>query len=75
VFVPVVDGQVLTFSADGDTFVDTETGSTWNVFGRATEGPLAGTQLEQVAHVDTFWFAWAAFRPDTVVMGGSGSDG
>ena len=75
VFVPVVDGQALTFSADGDAFVDTETGSTWNVFGRAAEGPLAGSQLEQVAHVDTFWFAWAAFQPDTVVAGGSGSDG
>ena len=75
VFVPVVEGQALTFTADSDAFVDTETGSTWNVFGRATEGPLAGAQLEPVAHLDTFWFAWAAFRPDTVVAGGSGSDG
>ncbi len=75
VFVPVVEGQALTFTADSDAFVDTETGSTWNVFGRATEGPLAGAQLEPVAHLDTFWFAWAAFRPDTVVAGGSGPGG
>jgi len=67
VFVPVVDGTALTFtSADGD-FVDDQTGSTWNLLGMAVAGPLVGRQLEPVAHVDTFWFAWAAFRPDTAV--------
>ena len=72
VFVPVVEGQTLTLSpaADevGDTFVDAETGSTWNVLGQATDGPLAGAQLEAVPHVDTFWFAWSAFRPDSAVI-------
>jgi len=24
--------------------------------------------LEAVPHVDTFWFAWAAFRPDSAVI-------
>ncbi|MEY4231603.1 MAG: hypothetical protein RLZZ362_2452, partial [Actinomycetota bacterium] len=76
VFVPAVDGRALTFTADGEAFVDAETGSTWNVFGRAAEGPLAGAQLEQVAHLDTFWFAWAAVRPDSVVVPAeTGSDG
>ena len=49
-------------------FVDAETGSTWNVLGQATDGPLVGAELEAVAHVDTFWFAWAAFRPDTEII-------
>jgi len=66
-FIPVVDGQALTFTASGDRFVDDQTGSTWNLLGRATSGPLAGRQLEAVVHVDTFWFAWSVFRPDTVV--------
>jgi hypothetical protein len=50
--------------------LDDLTGRTWNVAlrGRATGGPLAGTQLDAVPHVDTFWFAWAAFRPDTTVI-------
>ncbi len=68
VFSPVVDGRPLTFSADGDRLVDTETGSRWNLFGEAVEGDLAGTQLDQIVHVDTFWFAWSTFRPDTLVI-------
>jgi hypothetical protein len=65
VFSPVVEGQVLTFQADGETFVDDETSSTWNILGEATAGPLAGTTLEPVTFVRTFWFSWAAFRPGT----------
>ena len=71
VFIPVVDGQELTFtSADDELFVDDQTGSTWNVLGDAIDGPLAGSQLEAISHVDTFWFAWSTFRPDTEVRTG-----
>ena len=64
-FVPQVDGRDLTFAATGDGFEDRETGSRWNVLGEAEGGPLAGQVLRPVEHVDTFWFAWAAFLPDT----------
>jgi len=40
----------------------------WNLLGRAVDGPLAGPLLDAVPHVDTFWFAWAAFRPDSAVI-------
>lgn len=71
VFVPVVDGGPLTFSAAGDgTFTDAETGSTWNLLGEAVAGDLAGSRLEPYVHVDTFWFAWSTFRPDTVIVTG-----
>lgn len=61
------DGTELTFSNTDDVIVDDQTGSTWNVFGRATSGELEGTQLnKRIAHPH-FWFAWAAFRPDTVI--------
>jgi hypothetical protein len=70
VFVPEVDGQVLTLTADGGMFVDDRTGSTWNVFGMATDGPLAGTQLPQIAHLDTFWFAWFSYNPGTILVEG-----
>ena len=72
VFVAEVDGQELTFSndpADPTVILDAETGSTWNVFGEATSGELAGAQLEQLVHIDTFWFAWNAFHPDSAVAG------
>jgi len=68
VFLATHDGQTLTFNRTGDGFVDTETGSRWDIFGTAVEGPLEGATLEAVEHVDTFWFAWAAFAPSTRVL-------
>ena len=70
VFAPVADGRRLTLSrADGrnGSIMDVETGSTWTVTGQATAGPMAGSQLEPIIHGDYFWFAWAAFAPDTEI--------
>ncbi|MEX2547168.1 MAG: DUF3179 domain-containing protein [Chloroflexota bacterium] len=70
VFVPEIDGQRLTFARDGgeDTPIrDEENGSTWSVTGLAVGGPLAGKRLEPVVHGDHFWFAWAAFVPETTI--------
>lgn len=36
------------------------------------DGPLQGSQLEPVAHATPFWFAWAAFNPDTSLYEGRG---
>ena len=68
VFIPVVDGQDLTFMPTEGGFVDDQTGSTWNILGTAVDGELKGSQLEALKHVDTFWFAWSAFRPDTAIV-------
>lgn len=65
VYRPEVDGRHLTFSWRNDGFTDAETGSRWTVLGRAETGPLAGKQLQPVVHGNHFWFAWAAFKPDT----------
>jgi hypothetical protein len=48
-------------------FRDSQTGSTWDMTGRAVAGPLAGSRLEQVAHDDQFWFALAAFFDDAAI--------
>ena len=65
-----VDGQVLTFTTnDDDTFTDDQTGSIWNAFGEAIDGELAGTELEWINAFPHFWFAWAAFHPETEVYG------
>ena len=65
-FDPVLDGRHLEFTRTEDgLFVDTATGSRWNVLGEAVEGPLAGARLQPAEHLDTFWFAWAAFHPAT----------
>jgi hypothetical protein len=70
VFEAALDGQTLTFRAEGDGFVDEQTGSLWNVLGQAVGGPLAGKSLAPIVHGNHFWFAWAAFAPETWVYGG-----
>jgi protein-disulfide isomerase len=64
-----LDGQTLTFSHQDGTIVDDQTGSTWNVFGTATSGDFAGNQLQQINAFPHFWFAWAAFYPETEIYG------
>ena len=68
------DGNNLTFAPDADgRIIDAETGSQWDIFGRATTGPLAGTQLTPVpGRIGQFWFSWAVYRPDTVVYPATG---
>ncbi|MDP6821757.1 MAG: DUF3179 domain-containing protein [Dehalococcoidia bacterium] len=66
-FERTVEGRVLTFELVEGVITDLETGSFWNKFGAATDGELVGTQLRPVTHAAHFWFAWAAFRPDTEV--------
>ena len=63
VFIPEADGRSLTFDPGGEGFVDDQTGSTWDLLGHAVAGPLEGERLTRVEHLDTFWFAWAAFQP------------
>jgi hypothetical protein len=70
VFRPFVDGRRLTFVRDGGEdapITDPETGSTWSVLGGAVDGPLSGSRLEPVTHGNHFWFAWAAFSPETTI--------
>jgi hypothetical protein len=67
IFDPNLDGQKLSFKFEDGAIVDEETGSTWNVLGQAVDGPLAGESLAPIVHGNHFWFAWAAFKPDTIV--------
>ena len=68
IFLQTLGDRTLTFAAEGDDFVDQETGTRWNIFGQGVAGALAGSQLTPVVHANHFWFAWAAFRPDTTVV-------
>ena len=65
-----LNGQILSFRASGDgSFSDDQTDSTWNAFGEAVAGELAGQELTWVHAFPHFWFAWAAFHPETEVYG------
>ena len=67
VFSPTVNGMSLTFEAREGEIVDRETGSKWDVLGRAVAGRLKGASLAPVVHGNDFWFSWVAFHPDTEV--------
>lgn len=68
-FVARLDGEELHFARGTEgTITDGATGSTWNAFGRATDGPLTGRRLRPVVHLDTFWFSWVAFQPGTALV-------
>jgi hypothetical protein len=64
-----LDGRTLSFTAAGTgRFRDRETGSTWDITGTATAGPMAGRRLRPVRHDVQFWFAVAAFLPDAKIV-------
>ncbi len=67
VYMRVLGGRTLTFGFDGTHIVDKETGSVWDILGRATSGPLMGQSLTPVVATNSFWFAWVVYRPDTRV--------
>lgn len=71
VFLPRLEGRVVTLRARGDVFTDLETQSTWTILGTAVAGPLAGRQLPPVVHGDHFAFAWLVFKPHTQIYGHS----
>ena len=72
VFEATVDGTKLTFRFENDAIIDNETGSSWNILGKAVEGSMAGAALTPIPHGDHFWFAWGAFNPDTEIYNGAG---
>lgn len=64
-YTRVLDGQELNFYMEGQRILDRETGSQWDVLGRALNGKLAGKTLTPVVAINHFWFSWAAFKPET----------
>ncbi|MCH8078385.1 MAG: DUF3179 domain-containing protein [Proteobacteria bacterium] len=59
------DDQILSFEFSGNQIRDRETGSHWNILGKATSGPYIGRQLNEVDSGVHFAFAWLAFNPDS----------
>lgn len=63
-FSRILNGKTLTFRQEGDRIIDTGTGTEWNIFGKATHGPLAGQTLTPADSGIHFAFAWLAFNPE-----------
>ena len=68
VFVLSVEGRPVDLSVGvGGGFVDASTGAVYDILGRPSAPGSAA--LEPVEHLDTFWFAAAAFHPDSEIIG------
>jgi len=65
VFERRFEGRLLSFRYNDGQFHDEQTDSTWDITGRAIQGPLKGKQLTRIVHGDYFAFAWLAFKPQT----------
>ncbi|MBI2311672.1 MAG: DUF3179 domain-containing protein [Betaproteobacteria bacterium] len=64
-----LDGRTLTFRSEGESVVDEETGSRWEISGVAGSGPLQGRQLRYVHSGVEEFYIWAAFHPETEIYG------
>ena len=64
------DGAELQFTAVQNELpiimVDGE-GNKWDIFGRVTAGPRSGQSLDQAKAFIAYWFAWAAFYPNSLI--------
>ena len=59
-----LNGQELTFSESDGKIVDDQTGTVWQVDGRAIDGAFAGSHLDGFPDAFVaYWFAWPAFYP------------
>jgi hypothetical protein len=62
-------GEQHSFTLENGQFRDQTTGSTWDLSGRAIDGPLTGAQLEPLPSRVSFWFAIVASEPGIEVLG------
>ena len=72
---PELPARKLTLQERADSqarrVVDRETGSRWDIAGRAIDGELKGWTLTWIDGVQVKWFAWAAEHPETSVYQGA----
>lgn len=59
------NGKVLSFEMQDNLLIDSETGSTWDQFGRCVKGKLKGSSLTQLQSHKQYLRAWLSFHPQT----------
>ena len=68
---PSATRRALTLSRDNKApaapFTDKETGSRWDIAGRAVEGELKGWTLTWLDSTQVKWYAWSAEYPQTMI--------
>ncbi|MFQ5902156.1 MAG: DUF3179 domain-containing protein [Candidatus Binatia bacterium] len=59
-----IEGRILTFVLRNNQIRDQQTGSQWDLSGRAVKGPLKGRKLEPLPTRRAFWFSLSLAMPD-----------
>jgi len=67
VFDRVINNKLYEFYYKNKFFYDKQTNSKWDIFGNAIDGKLKGKKLKPIIHGSHFWFAWAVFKPKTLI--------
>jgi hypothetical protein len=65
--------RILSFELRGERIFDRETGSEWDLFGRAIAGALTGKRLGTMDSGVHFAFAWLAFNPGSEIYSVEGA--
>ena len=63
VYDRTVNGKVLNFEVTESGMKDSETGSSWDCFGRCAKGKLKGKSLTQLQSYKQYVRAWVTFHP------------
>ena len=66
----ITDGTVLEFSAEFNQLpiiMSDNEGNLWDINGKAVSGPRSGEQLSIPFSYIVYWYAWAAFYPETTI--------
>lgn len=67
-FQRVLEDAELRFHVQDGQVID-ESGSAWDLNGKAIGGPQAGSQLRFVTSFVTEWYGWGAYHPETTIYG------
>ena len=69
------NGRTLTFVPDRRRvgpmqITDEETGTLWNIDGKAVRGPLSGAAVTFVPSLISEWYGWSGYHPSTELYSG-----
>lgn len=70
VFDRTIWNTPVLFTQENGRLVDVDTRSTWSYDGRALSGKLKDARMDEFFGIYAFWFAWAAFHPETLLVPG-----
>lgn len=66
----VWDKQAL-FVVKNGKLMDVDSKTTWTYDGLAIQGKLKDAKLEEFLGINSFWFAWSAFHPESIIIPGA----